>query len=223
MSSGALHADPRAEKFSYSCGRCSRCCYHKLIQLNPYEIARLAHRLGQTTSEFSSAWTEDGAGNYLQRTAAGACVFLGEKGCTVHEDRPLVCRLYPLGRHVSRDGTERWSHVTPHPETKGVYGKDATIADYVDAQGARPFMDAADKYAGWVWRAGEVLNRSSAARESGNGQQSEIPDVVDMDGAIDAHCKSNGIEEPKDFEARIQLHLYILDSILADISGDNRE
>lgn len=32
----------RDASFGYVCGRCSRCCQHKHIQLDPYEIARLA-------------------------------------------------------------------------------------------------------------------------------------------------------------------------------------
>jgi len=221
MGSGELHADPRAEKFGYSCMRCLRCCHHKIIQLNPYEIARLARRLEQTTSEFRSTWTDDGAGNFLRRTDNGACVFLGEKGCTVHEDRPLVCRLYPLGRHVSRDGAERWSHVTPHPQTEGVYSKDGTVADYIEAQGARSFMDAADKYADWVWRASEVLDRTSAGNGADHSQKEDGLTLVDMDTAIEAHCKSRGTEEPTGVEARMLLHLFILDSYLETISGDH--
>lgn len=218
---GALHADPRAESFGYSCQRCLRCCHHKMIQLNPYEIARLARNRGQTTSEFRRDWTDDGAGNFLRRTEAGACVFLGPEGCTVHADRPLVCRLYPLGRHVSRDGSERWSHVKPHPQTEGIYSKDGTIADFVEAQGALPFMRAADKYADWVWRAAEALARPSARNGADSGQEDEHLDLVDMDSAIDAHCKSKGIEEPKDIDARMELHLCILNDSLEALSGGN--
>jgi len=220
MSNGDLHADPRAERFAYSCGRCSRCCYGKIIQLNPYEIARLAHSRGETTSEFRSAWTDDGAGNFLRRTPDGACVFLGPKGCTVHADRPLVCRVYPLGRHVSRNGSERWSHVNPHPQTEGVYSKDGTIAEYIEAQGALPFMDAADKYADWVWRAAEALAGSTPGNTQLDGHENEELDLVDMDSALAAHCKSRGIEEPKDVEARMSLHLDILNDSLDHISGE---
>jgi hypothetical protein len=58
----APDGNPRAKAFGYLCGRCMRCCYHKGIQVNPYEVARLARRLGQTTTEFCATWTRDGAG-----------------------------------------------------------------------------------------------------------------------------------------------------------------
>ena len=46
-------------------------------------------------------------------------LFLGERGCTVHADRPLVCRLYPLGRHIDEHGAESFYHLEPHPQTEG--------------------------------------------------------------------------------------------------------
>src|ERR1700752_4896509 len=101
--------EPQSQVFGYKCHRCMRCCYDKRIQINPYESARLARNLGQTTTEFRSAWTEDGAGTVLKQTDTGACIFLGNDGCTVHPDRPLVCRLYPLGRRVRADGSESFS------------------------------------------------------------------------------------------------------------------
>ena len=73
----ARASSSRLEPFGYVCHRCSRCCYHKGIQVNPYEIARLARNRALTTSEFSAAWTADGAGLFLAQTESGACVFLG--------------------------------------------------------------------------------------------------------------------------------------------------
>ena len=80
----------RQERFRYVCHQCLRCCHDKKIQLNPYEVARLARNRGQTTTQFRAEWTVDGAGTVLQQTETGACVFLGAGGCMVHADRPLV-------------------------------------------------------------------------------------------------------------------------------------
>src|SRR5262245_22789218 len=98
----------RSTPFGYVCRRCSRCCSDKQIQINPYEVARLARAKGQSTSEFRAAWTEDGQGTVLREKEDGTCVFLGPRGCEVHRDRPLVCRLYPLGRIVRSDGSEHF-------------------------------------------------------------------------------------------------------------------
>jgi Fe-S-cluster containining protein len=207
----------RSEAFGYVCHRCSRCCYDKIIQVNPYEIARLARNRGQTTSEFRDAWTDDGLGTVLRRREDGACVFLGSEGCTAHPDRPLVCRIYPLGRHVAADGTERWSHSTPHPLTEGVYSKDGSVADYLAQQDAGDFIRAADDYTQWLRRAGEALEAAGVGPEAAvDGAKA---DLLDMDGAITAHCAATGEAEPAGIEARKALHLTILYNSLVAFAG----
>lgn len=47
-------AEARAEAFGYTCNRCTNCCRNKLIQVNPYEIARLARHKGVGTSAFAA-------------------------------------------------------------------------------------------------------------------------------------------------------------------------
>ena len=201
----------RREAFGYDCHRCLRCCHHKVIQLNPYEVARLARNRGQTTTEFRAASTLDGAGVVLAQTADGACVFLGNEGCTVHPDRPLVCRLYPLGRHVNLDGEERFSRVMPHPQSEGEYHTRGTIADFLESQGAGPFMEAADEYLAWMARALEALRSETGQtpqlRKNAEGDDARL---LDMDAAIHDHCSSEGLSEPADIEARKRLHLSIL-------------
>jgi hypothetical protein len=211
------NCSPRDEQFGYECGRCSKCCHGKLIQVNPYEIGRLARCLGQTTTEFRAAWTDGGAGNYLRRGTDGACVFLGPDGCTVYADRPLVCRIYPLGRHVAADGTERWSHLAPYPESAGVYTREGTIADFLASHEAELFLRAADQYTHWVRRAAEALCADSASLGTeGDGVPTNL---ADMDSTIVAHCAAMGRAEPSNLEARKDLHLEILHQRLDEVRG----
>jgi Fe-S-cluster containining protein len=49
-------------------------------------------------ASFRASYAENDA--TLRHNDDGACIFLGEAGCTVHSDRALVCRLFPLGREV---------------------------------------------------------------------------------------------------------------------------
>lgn len=206
------HASPRQEAFGYVCRRCLKCCHHKRIQLNPYEVARLARNHGLTTTEFRAAWTEDGGGLVLRQTETGACVFLGSEGCTVHPDRPLVCRLYPLGRHVRADGSESFSHVEPHPQSRGEYTNRGTIADFLEEQGAGPFMDAADRYFFWLCDAQRHLadvGDPDAANAFEEGEEI-ARELLDMDAAVARYCAATGIAEPTGIEARKQLHLTIL-------------
>jgi uncharacterized protein len=130
--------------FSYHCGACSRCCEGKAIRVGPYEVLRLARHFGLTTTEFIAQHTQSG-GTVLQ-TVKGNCSFLGPGGCTVHADRPLACRLYPLGMQVSAEGERTFGSLHPHPKTEGSYGTQGTVADYLESQQVGPFLAANDSY-----------------------------------------------------------------------------
>ena len=135
----------RDSAFSYQCRACNRCCRDKIIQVNPYELLRLSRGLGLPVAEVVERYTDDGV--RLRQREDGSCVFLGAAGCSVHAERPLVCRLYPLGRIVGPD-SEEFVDAAPHPETAGAWGADGTIADYLDQQDAWPYMELADAYFG---------------------------------------------------------------------------
>jgi len=205
-------SNPRSESFGYVCHRCLKCCYHKGIQLNPYEVARLARNRGQTTSEFRDTWTVAGAGLQLTQTETGACVFLGNEGCTVHPDRPLVCRLYPLGRQVTADGTESFSHAQTHPQSHGEFTQRGTIANFLSAQDAYPFMQAADEYFYWICAVRASMDEAcnSSTAESSTEDDASARDLLDMDGVIARHCVAIAVAEPTDIETRKELHLKIL-------------
>jgi Fe-S-cluster containining protein len=195
--------------FSYACNRCLRCCHDKLIQVNPYEAARLARRLGLSTTRFIAEHLEDGV--YLRRVEAGACGFLGPEGCTVHPDRPLVCRLYPIGRHVGSDGAITYSHQTPHPETAGIYGQAGTIHDFLAQQDVGAFVSAADRYLAILqrlydtWRAAPIPDESE---ETASEHDLDSPmALLDLDWSVARHCVARGISEPVDIEERMNLHL----------------
>jgi uncharacterized protein len=135
----------RDSAFSYVCHACNRCCRNKAIRVSPYEILRLARHLNLSTTEFIARHTEAGS-TVLRSKENGDCDFLGEHGCTVHPDRPLACRIYPLARWMSPDDTEAFGHLTPHPKTEGVYGTSGTVQDYLDHQQLAPFFEMSARY-----------------------------------------------------------------------------
>jgi Fe-S-cluster containining protein len=215
------NGEPRSQVFGYTCHRCMRCCYNKCIQINPYESARLARNLDQTTTEFRAAWTLDGAGTVLKQTDTGACVFLGDDGCTVHPDRPLVCRLYPLGRRVLTDGTESFSRTEGHPQSAGEFTKDSTIADFLESQDVAPFAEAADEYFQWLCAAQDFLGADGPPDRPVNLAESAnlAADLIDFDTSIARYCAATGAAEPTDIEERKRLHLELLYGKLADDNG----
>jgi uncharacterized protein len=208
-------AASRSTSFGYVCRRCSRCCRDKQIQVNPYEIARLARATGQSTSEFRAAWTEDGQGTVLRQNEDGTCVFLGPQGCEVHGDRPLACRLYPLGRHVRSDGSEYFTKLEGHPQSAGEFTDRGTVADHVAAQGAQPFIDAADAYFQWLCAAHERLGES--ADRPADEMGAEDGDLLDLDTMIARHCEASGEAEPGNVDDRMRLHLRLLHDAIANL------
>ena len=218
----------RDSVFSYQCNACSRCCHNKVIRVGPYEILRLARRLGMTTTEFIAQHTE--AGGTVLRTHDEnnrACIFLNQQGCSVHPDRPLACRLYPLARWVDPDGRESFGHLTPHPKTKGSYGTSATVADYLDEQGVAPFIEMGDRYGVVYQRMVEVLgsldpeelDRRSSRRDDVDEKAPGLAasSWIDIDKTIADFCKLHRRPVPDDLEGVIAVHIEAIESWLASL------
>ena len=192
-------------RFSYRCTRCNSCCVDKRIQVNPYEIARLARNRGVSTAQARDEFTIDSA---LRQQEDGRCIFLGDQGCTVHADRPLVCRLFPLGRVIDAAGKV---HFVPYPDplaARGEFGRAGVVADYLEAQGATAFIAAADAYFAFFCRANERIEAGTPI-----AAHSER-DLLDIDSELTAACDARGIEEPDDLSERMWLHLSLLDEML---------
>lgn len=184
----------RDSAFSFRCHACNRCCRDKTIQVNPYELARLSRGLGLPVAEVIERYTDGGV--HLRQREDGSCVFLGAAGCGVHGDRPLVCRLYPLGRMVGPD-SEEFVDAATHPETEGAWGTSGTIADYLDQQDALPYMELADAYFGLFLRLLQAPDGAAAIQPL---------EMIDIDATL-GQTGEGGHETP---EARAHRHVRLL-------------
>jgi Fe-S-cluster containining protein len=83
------------------CGSCTLCCRHQKVFLFPGDdaAALLAVR-GYNSATGKEGWR-------LQQKRNGDCLFLGERGCTIYERRPSVCRLYDCRDHYYLPAAER--------------------------------------------------------------------------------------------------------------------
>jgi Fe-S-cluster containining protein len=186
--------------------------------VNPYEVARLAQNQAITTTEFLARYTDAG-GTALKQTDSGACIFLTAQGCGVHPDRPLVCRLYPLGRRVTAEGEETFHELTPHPRTEGEYGTNGTVDAFLLQQGADPFIEAADRYVDVVRKIAQALEeRPSSGRdlqdeinpileEITSGRDQSASDLLDVDQVLERYCAERGMALPDDVDGRMVLHI----------------
>jgi uncharacterized protein len=131
----------------------------------------------------------------------------------VHSDRPEVCRLYPLGRFRQADGVEGFTRLERHRQSAGELGDSGTIADYLEAQGAGPFIKAADQYFSWICEATRLLASVTHRNRSGVPHEEialTTTKLLDLDAAITRHCALTGMAEPDDIEDRKKMHLAIL-------------
>lgn len=97
------------DKFKFECKpgiSCfNKCCNDVNIFLTPYDIIRLKNKLGITSTEFLEKYTLIPLDENLSHPVVMLrmrddnlnCFFVSEEGCTVYEDRPWSCRMYPLG------------------------------------------------------------------------------------------------------------------------------
>lgn len=207
----------RTSAFSFSCRRCLSCCHFKKIQLNPYEVARLAANRGISTTAFLDQYTI--AGSVLRFTDEGSCIFLDANGCSVHADRPLVCRLYPLGRYVDYYGVETFSQIELEDGCRGELGEAGPIAHYLEEQGALPFMAAADRYLGLLWFLMDQLQEQetglpereillNAVQSAADGAlYGPAATMIDLDLAVERYCDQSGMPVPHSIEERMLLHI----------------
>ncbi len=108
------------DSFAFSCHKgvsCfTECCRMLELALSPYDVLRLRHATGKTSTELLDQYIimeqepiEPFPRFYLTMVDDGraSCVFVSKDGCTVYGDRPAACRTYPLGRAVQKntDGT----------------------------------------------------------------------------------------------------------------------
>jgi len=104
------------DPMGFNCGAQNPCfneCCRDLNQaLTPYDILRMKNALGVTSQVFLRNYTSmhlgPGTGlpvvEFKPNPATGhACPFVTDSGCSIYEDRPGSCRLYPLARAIARD------------------------------------------------------------------------------------------------------------------------
>lgn len=108
-----------AKGFKFSCHpgvSCfTECCRNLNLLLTPYDVLRLKNRLGLSSGDFLDRFAECGFDEdrnlplmYLQMNEdeLGTCPFVTARGCSVYEDRPSACRIYPVARAARINGVD---------------------------------------------------------------------------------------------------------------------
>ena len=211
----------------------------------PHEVLGMARHLGLSTTEFLALHADNG-GTTLRFGTDGRCGFLTESGCKVHPRRPLVCRLYPLGRATDGAGDEKFALFPKEEGCEAEFGADGTIEGFLESQGVAPYIE-------WSVRYGELYKRMLGLLErldvQGKVIVGERPDAAgadrgaaaapaadpdadraplsawqDIDASLAEYCAANGLAVPEGVDDAIALHLKAmkewLDELESRLDGD---
>jgi len=144
------------DKLPLTCSRTGTCCHGKMVRLNPYELAYLARAKDLTAREFRDRYCDFGGvvlrfdGESRFKGLSACSQYTTNFGCSVHQGRPLACRLYPLGREKRGDRVyymhqgSRFPCLEDCPQVTGL--PKLSVAEYIAGQETKKFEIAQDAY-----------------------------------------------------------------------------
>ena len=97
------------ESFHFHCKQCGKCCINREdILLNAKDLYRLAKYLGVTPEQFIKTYCEVYIGESSRipivrlkpQGSIKRCPLLKDRKCSVHQAKPVVCAMFPLGRCI---------------------------------------------------------------------------------------------------------------------------
>lgn len=100
------------EDFCFHCNMCGKCCINRDdILLNPKDIYNMAKELRIRTGEMVSKYCETYVGDASRipivrispRGSVKRCPLLKDRKCIVHNAKPTVCAIFPIGRCIKLD------------------------------------------------------------------------------------------------------------------------
>jgi len=151
---------PRLTKdseFKFSCYKnisCfNKCCSDVNIFLTPYDVIRLKNNLKISSQEFLDKYTFlpiDENQNHpvimlrLNQDEEKTCQLVGPEGCTVYDDRPWSCRMFPLGvaspKEMNGNTEEDFYFIIEEPVCKGYFEPTRwTVKDWIRDQKVEEF------------------------------------------------------------------------------------
>jgi len=152
-------------EFEFNCSKGMKCftacCGDVNIFLTPYCIIRMKNRLGISSQEFLEKYTinpftktQKLPSVLLKMTPeTKRCQFVTDEGCSIYEDRPWACRMYPLGMASPGDdpattGQEEFYFLMAEDVCMGVKegGRKFKVSEWIENQGIAPYNEMGDLF-----------------------------------------------------------------------------
>jgi Fe-S-cluster containining protein len=148
-----LHLD---QKLPLTCTRKGTCCHGNQVLLNPWELLRLAFEKQISAREFRDLYCDWNGillkfnGEKDHRGKSSCSQYIENFGCSLHEGRPLACRLFPIGRQIQNESIqyifqgETFPCLNGCPEVNEL--PQQSVEDYLNGQQTSLFEQAQDEY-----------------------------------------------------------------------------
>lgn len=152
------------DKFAFSCHKglsCfTQCCADVNIFLTPYDVLRMKNRLKVSSEEFLTRYTFVPFNDKLRMPLVvlkmgdekdKRCPFVSSEGCTIYEDRPWSCRMYPLGLASPKEGSsaanEEFYFLMEEGDCRGFAGgRKLTVRDWLEDQGILEYNEIGELF-----------------------------------------------------------------------------
>ena len=133
----------------------NECCSDVNIFLTPYDVLRMRRALNMESAEFLEKYTQIPVQKDQKYPVVmfkmdhgkdnKPCQLVSEKGCTIYEDRPWPCRMYPLGLASPKEdgsGEEEFYFLMKEDVCHGFEeSKQWTVGEWIADQGMEPYED----------------------------------------------------------------------------------
>ena len=145
-------------KSEYPCF--NQCCTDVNIFLTPYDVLRMRKRLDMSSEDFLNKHTIQPFTKEqklpvvilkLLEDDKKSCPFVKEEGCSIYEDRPWSCRMYPIGLASQKAKTEdpgnEFYFLQKDDFCHGITtDQEWTVKSWMDDQGVEPYDKASSLY-----------------------------------------------------------------------------
>ncbi len=150
--------------------------------------------------------------------------------CRCAARRPLVCRLYPLGRTFDGE-EERFALFEPEPGCEAVRGREGTIETFLESQDAGSYLKWARCYGDLFRRMVLLLERLESVGALDAPGEGESPEEAaasvhphlspwqDIDASLTEYCAVKGLAVPSGIEEAITLHIRAMEEWLDDLQS----
>lgn len=139
-----------------TCSRSGTCCFGKAVMLNPWELIRFSKEKKITSREFRDLYCDFGGiqlrfnGKPDKKGQPACSQYINNFGCSVHQGRPLACRLYPLGRQIQFNKAHYIYQGDKFPClndcSEVLQLPKLTVEEYIKGQETADFEKAQDEY-----------------------------------------------------------------------------